>query len=147
MPITAVLQAVKNHNLACTGISLGLELHPVQHAHCCPRGSTPLADVDRCCGSDIVVLTRQPLQCRQTSKRWHKILREQVSATRQMNLNHDESPIHEELNIAWAGPLGCLFCAPPPPPFCPSLCGLHGCWQSFTCCNPHVLPYCHQVHT
>ncbi|KAK9862120.1 hypothetical protein WJX84_001804 [Apatococcus fuscideae] len=40
---------------------------------------------------------------RQTSKRWHKILREAVPVTQQMNLNHDESPIHEELNIAWAG--------------------------------------------
>ncbi len=41
--------------------------------------------------------------CRQTTRQWHMLLREKVPATQNMDLNHDESPIHEELNIAWAG--------------------------------------------
>jgi hypothetical protein len=40
---------------------------------------------------------------RQTSAHWQELLKQHVPATKQMNLNIDESVIHEELNLAWAG--------------------------------------------
>lgn len=40
---------------------------------------------------------------RQTSEQWQSLLHQHVAATKQMNLKHDESSIHEELNLAWAG--------------------------------------------
>ncbi|DBA66909.1 TPA: hypothetical protein ACH3X2_002029 [Trebouxia sp. C0005] len=40
---------------------------------------------------------------RQTSAHWQELLKQHVPATKQMNLKVDESVIHEELNLAWAG--------------------------------------------
>lgn len=40
---------------------------------------------------------------RQTSAQWQELLKQHVPATKQMNLKVDESVIHEELNLAWAG--------------------------------------------
>ena len=40
---------------------------------------------------------------RQTSEQWQSLLHQHVVATKQMTLKHDESSIHEELNLAWAG--------------------------------------------
>jgi len=36
-------------------------------------------------------------------RRWQKALRDNVAAAKTMNLNKDESPVFEELNVAWAG--------------------------------------------
>jgi len=49
--------------------------------------------------------TYQPLCAvhRQTSAHWQELLKQHVPATKQMNLKVDESVIHEELNLAWAG--------------------------------------------
>jgi len=41
--------------------------------------------------------------CRQTSSHWQGLLKQHVPAAKQMNLKHDESIVHEELNLAWAG--------------------------------------------
>lgn len=40
---------------------------------------------------------------RQTSKQWQQLLKQHVPAAKKMNLNVDESTVHEELNLAWAG--------------------------------------------
>lgn len=40
---------------------------------------------------------------RQTSAQWQGLLKQHVPATKQMSLKHDESAVHEELNLAWAG--------------------------------------------
>ena len=36
-------------------------------------------------------------------KKWQKALRDHVPSTKTMNFNKDESPVFEELNVAWAG--------------------------------------------
>ena len=41
--------------------------------------------------------------CRKTSAQWQGLLKQHVPATKQMSLKHDESAVHEELNLAWAG--------------------------------------------
>lgn len=48
-----------------------------------------------------------PMLDRQNSEQWQSLLHQHVAATRQMNLKHDESSIHEELNLAWAGDASC----------------------------------------
>ena len=35
-------------------------------------------------------------------RRWQKALRDNVPNTKAMNFNKDESPVFEELNLAWA---------------------------------------------
>lgn len=41
--------------------------------------------------------------CRLTSDQWQPLLEQNVPVVKDMNLKVDESAIHEELNLAWAG--------------------------------------------
>lgn len=59
-----------------------------------------LLTVLTCAGGDFDSLG---CMCRQTSAQWQQLLRQNVPAVRDMNLKVDESTIHEELNLAWAG--------------------------------------------
>lgn len=36
------------------------------------------------------------------TRKWQKTFREKVPSTKSMNFNKDESPVYEELNLAWA---------------------------------------------
>ena len=54
----------------------------------------------------LILSIHQKVLCavhRQTSAHWQELLKQHVPATKQMNLKLDESVIHEELNVAWAG--------------------------------------------
>lgn len=54
---------------------------------------------------DILLLDKIVLLNRSLSmmRKWQKALRENVSSSKTMNFIKDESPVFEELNVAWAG--------------------------------------------